>query len=985
MLTCEIDATHTNIAQHNKPYMSESSAAGTVEDSHQQLLSSLTSLASLERLQTVPELFSAFLDACSWELADHVYNLTLAGAPGSRGAASDSQYVAAFVLLSSRAVKPRESLLQVQEKLYTVSATADSLSLTATTWIYLLYSLQLALNSLQSMQQQRSALSSLLGCVDGFTRRKQAAREEQLHRTGELMHLDDGTGAEAALGSESAGTYTSFTHADMLLQLLRFTAGLATRSRAWNTDFAMLSAAATDSADLATSTTVRTSSEGLLLSDLTGFVLMLVGALVPLITDPLQRNICLQHAISCLTGPLQQDPLFLLTHAERRRYIYWSTYMYLLKGQDPHSEICKSGGLYGSGLDDKSTQGAGGSSSGGGVSITGFERMLWNQLPGAGEGRHRDLMQKYAAACLHKEPNALLPVASTAVADTVTTRTGFARGAEIVPASALTDRSLDQLFDELLSHEDAPHTNKSALSVIRRQAARHGLFCDLPHSLVGSALVTYAMLCPPMKAEEDKMETKEGVLTQEPPASSPLPQIYSLSYLHELCSGALFPLLHTPKLATFEGVSLLVRMSALVRAMQGALLASSAHNARDAHNADLYSLPGYVFVPCMALEPPRLPLPPGGCSSSVGAAAGTSGLAAFTAVQAKYNFECIKQRLDKERQAATRTSTIKQSNGTDLSTLLNRVESVAYLACMSTRSCDALMLVQTCVTAIQKCPSEQLARDAFDALKMQLMLFEPRSLLLLLRKMVRECPYPGMTALLIDVARDATQLFARGGSTLPAMATTNAAIQFTPESDAEAKEMRMAQEIQELARLEQEHEDAMLAEEEDETERERREEEARQRQELIVEDSILVHKTPWWSPLVLDAFALPVLAIGKFTSGTDVIKNLLQHNHCGSLEASISLYLFFAIRLNAALESGDRALAVTFWGLSDGLSDQNLPLQKHCKSLLLARKALKMAIKETDVDDPEGDIAAVSATTPQDCLRLQVLFMNVDRVIKLLK
>ena len=60
-------------------------------------------------------------------------------------------------------------------------------------------------------------------------------------------------------------------------------------------------------------------------------------------------------------------------------------------------------------------------------------------------------------------------------------------------------------------------------------------------------------------------------------------------------------------------------------------------------------------------------------------------------------------------------------------------------------------------------------------------------------------------------------------------------------------------------------------------------------------------------------------------------------------------------------------------------------LQKHCKSLLLARKALKMAIKETDVDDPEGDIAAVSATTPQDCLRLRVLFMNVDRVIKLLK
>jgi hypothetical protein len=199
--------------------------------------------------------------------------------------------------------------------------------------------------------------------------------------------------------------------------------------------------------------------------------------------------------------------------------------------------------------------------------------------------------------------------------------------------------------------------------------------------------------------------------------------------------------------------------------------------------------------------------------------------------------------------------------------------------------------------------------------------------------------------------------------------------------------MRMAQEIQELARLEQEHEDAMLAEEEeeDETEQERREEEARLRQELIVEDSILVHKTPWWSPLVLDAFALPVLAIGKFTSGTDVIKNLLQHNHCGSLEASISLYLFFAIRLNAALESGDRALAATFWGLSGEVSDQNLPLQKHCKSLLLARKALKMAIKETDVDDPEGDIAAVSATTPQDCLRLQVLFMNVDRVIKLLK
>jgi len=561
----------------------------------------------------------------------------------------------------------------------------------------------------------------------------------------------------------------------------------------------------------------------------------------------------------------------------------------------------------------------------------------------------------------------------------VNTQTGLARGAALVPASALLDSSFDTLFDELLSHEEATHTNKTALAIVRRQAARHGLFCDLPHPMLGSALVAYAILCPHPQLRYDS-DTDSGTLAQFLQFSPPkLPQVYSCSYLHELCQGALLPLLQASKFAKFEGLNLLVCMSKLVRTMQKGL---------SANNADICNLPGYIFVPCMALEAPRLPLPPGQCTSKLGAAAATSGLAAFIAVQAKYNYECIKLRLEKGHPAAleAQNSSNKSSDkqpGTDPHMLSSRVENVAHLASMSARSCDALMLVQTCVTAIQQCQSEQLAREALDALKMQLLLFEPRSLLLLLRKMVRECPYPGMTAMLIDVGRDATQLFARGGELLPTLSTTNASTVVLV-SDEDSEETHILQEIRDEARLEQEREDAMLVEGEEEGERERRQEQARMRQELAAEDSILVHKFPWRSSLVLEAFAPPLIQIGKFASAFDILRSLLEHSQCASLEASISLYSFFAIKLNAATERGDLQLVDCFWGRGSAASGPDGMLQKHCGYLLFARKAIAAALTATDTEDPAGDIAAVDATSPQDCLRLRVLYMNVNRVINLL-
>jgi len=819
-------------------------------------------------------------------------------------------------------------------------------------------------------KQQCRVLSSVLACVDGFTRRKRAA-----HAHGDAGG-GGGGGGEGGGGGGGLANYVSIdanatmSYSDVLRQLLAFAAGLALRSTEWHNDMTATSAtgaaASTDTDD--TPDTSRSSEVHN--RDLTGFVLLSVGAVLPLMSGRQERSLCLQQALFVLMCQIGVDPLLLLTHSERRRHIYWSTYVYLLKNQDPQSDICKAGGLYGSGLDDRK-QGEGG------VNITGFEKMLWNQVPGAGEARHRELILKYAAACLQEE-NPHAPMApherdtttGQNTGNSINTQTGLARGAAIVPASALTDASLDKIFDELLSHEEATHGNRAALSIVRRHAARHGLFCDLPHSLLGSALVAYALLC-----GQTMHQREVGDETQVRSPCLHLPQVYSLSYLHELASGSLQPLLQTPILAKFEGLHLLVHMSKLVSAMQKGL---------SANNLDIFNLAGYVFVPCTALEAPRLALPPGQYTSSVGAAAATSSLAAFIAVQAKYNFECIKQRLNKERQSASgsQNSTDKQPKA-DPRTLLNQVENVSNLARMSSRSCDVLMLVQTCVTAIQQCASEQLAREAFDALKVQLLLFEPRSLLLLLRKMVRECPYPGMTAMLIDIGRDATQLFARGGNMLPTLATLNASqVTFSGE---DAEEARMLREIQEQARQEQEREDAIFAGErgEEPEEQEKREEQARLRRELVTEDSILVHKSPWWSPLVLEAFAPPVINIGKFVIGSDIIKNLLEHNQCASLEASLSLYLFFAIRLNAARETGNHNSVEEFWG--NGSFGLDHTIQKHRKLLLTAKKALNTALKATDVEDPAGDIAAVDAVSPQDCLRLQVLLMNIDRLTTLFK
>ena len=77
--------------------------------SNKALLSSLKTLSSFDQLHTVPALYSTFLDECSWELADRVFDLSLGNNDSTAQRDLDIKRLLNFALLSSRVVNARES------------------------------------------------------------------------------------------------------------------------------------------------------------------------------------------------------------------------------------------------------------------------------------------------------------------------------------------------------------------------------------------------------------------------------------------------------------------------------------------------------------------------------------------------------------------------------------------------------------------------------------------------------------------------------------------------------------------------------------------------------------------------------------------------------------------------------------------------------------------------------------------------------------
>ena len=932
--------------------------------SNKALLSSLKTLSSFDQLHTVPALYSTFLDECSWELADRVFDLSLGNNDSTAQRDLDIKRLLNFALLSSRVVNARESLMQMQEKLSCLQSILPVENATSSTLTFILYSLQLSLGSSNAMlKRQASVLNMITSSITGFVRRKldKECNNIGMHTT--MTTTDTNASADSHVDALSLS--------DILTLTLCFVKGLHRRSTTWygtpSNSFESsrsMNSAADDIKSMSDDDVLLSESQ----RDLTGFVLNMLTAVAVHISDIPQRRRCLCNVTVTLTRDLGVDPIYFLAHTERRRHIYWSVYTYLLKHQDPHSEICRNHGLYGSGLDDRVTKG---------MCITGFERMIWRQVPGSGETNHRNLIQAFACACQASQRTR----EGCDVARRMSSNAGISRGAALVPLSDLLDSSVDRLLDELLNHGDkldAP----TALKSLKKQAARYGLFCEVPHPMLGYALIAHVLLCPEVYCTTDDM----GAFMDSTEMSL-LPQIYSKSYLFEVGSAVLYPLLQSSKVAPTEALELLERLARLIPT-SGSLMAKSL-NMIDTEDC-LFEHPGYVFVPCVALEPDQSRLPPAEVSSMVGAQAGTSGLAAFVAIQSKYNFEMIRQKLDLERISAGKEGQLAPTARRDPSYLLERIDCVFVLAQLTSKSCDALMIIQASLTAIQRCPDENLSRRAFDALKMHLRLFEPRSLLLLLQKLVRESPFPGITALLVDVARDVVQALKRdngNGVVVATAVSTSLAQEFISIREtlcASTVNDSLDINAQDLSHSEDESD---LAEETGNRPINHRKLENQQRRaDLVEEDDMLLHATPWWSSLLLTAFIPPLVKLGEYADNTkEGLLHLLHHGHIGAVEASVSLYLFVFIRLAADKDSllafnrreSRFCTRSSFWAPATTCDERpDERWHQFRRTLHLVHKAVNIVLTQST----RGD-SSYANPTPAECLRLQVLSMNVDRLI----
>ena len=915
------------------------SADADDEGQHGTLLASLTTLSAFDRLHNVPELYSRFLDDCSWNLADKAFEFSLVGAIGSEGVRVDARRLLDFSFLSAKFVKPRERLMMAQEKLNFLHGGVSPLLVSSATLQYLLYSLQLSLTSSGLQRQVSSTLGSILASMGAFIRHKLAvdAQAAEENEDEENQCMDDDTRQEEEMGLflPKKRKAKSMLAEDILCLLLRFACGMARGNNQWPEE-EMKGMSPSFAAPTPSPHSVFSTNEGRV-RDIIGFVLSVLATFVPFIENVSKRRYCVRLAVSVLIEELRIDPLYVLNHPERRRHVYWSTYTYLLKSQDPKSEPCREFGLYGSGLNAKYSKG---------TSVTGFERMIWGKCPQAGKSSHRELVQGFASACMSDTTGTL------SSAERVSTTTGIARGAALVPMAALSDIGMDALMNELSMREET-HAN---LSVVRRQAMKHGIFSKVPHAMLGCALVGHALLTQEMPKEGD---------TSNEYSVPALPQVYSFTYLHELCGGILPTLQHSGCAGANEPLELLKLMGWLVYGLE-----RHSQQSQTMSNA----IPsGYVFVPCLAVNPPPSPIPPGEDTSRVGIAAITSSLAAFIALQASYNYECIRRRLDVERErqkdaACTESGSAPKSAHTksdvDDILLASRVEELLCLGVLSTKSCDVLEMVQTSISLIQHCSDESLARSAFSGLLRDLSLFEPRSLLLLLRKLVQECPFVSVTALLIDAAKSFVHASVRNTHTLIATSVSVAAMNFVPAEVSTADKEEA--ELLETIRKEQERkqEDAKDPEEE----HRRREEENESQQELKVGDSVLRNSASWFSPLVLQSFSTPISALTE-QSDSRVVSYLLQAGHLAAVESAVSLQTFIILKLCVAKrESGgsESPLLHAFFSSDSGSCSGREVVKSHRKDLLVAGKILGVAMKAAN-----------------DNGKLQILAMNIDRLTEL--
>jgi len=957
--------------------MTTSSISG-LEDAHEEndqdyssLLSSIKSISDFSRFTSVPELFGHFLDTNSWELADLAYELSLT----TKDVEQNTSILLEFSKLSAEFVRPREALLSAQEKL-TMFQHADPTRVSSTTIQYLLYSLQLCLVSPDMQRQQSQVFTHIVTCVEGFSRSKQHVQQND-YNDGPFKLSEDGTIGD---GNDNLKDDMGMDVKHLFQYLLQFSRGIARQSQDWMSVPSPSSSTNTNKSE-AQEEFASSSSDSLI-----GFILRIVAFFIPMISSKEKRRECCAITLQVLTIDMQVDPLHLMNLPERRKHAYWELYTSLLKTQDSRSSICKNRGLYGSGLDDRFTKGTN-------INITGFERFIWNNLSESGSGgtsTHRTLVQGFARTVCGSRGSitALAPV-DEGVADvkrplheTLSIGLSLSNGCALLSSTAFSDEQLDALLSELNQREEEQSALESSkLISARRLVAKSGIFCNPPHAMLGCALLSFSLLTNP---------------------NSRLPLVLSPYYLHQLAENILPTLLRHDVLATQEGLELFIHMGNYLDIISTSFTFTFTPNFQNKHQHK-----GYVFVPCTAVDAPQSSLPPSECSSAVGTAAITSHLAAFIALRSKLNLSELESKSPNASNESIQSAKLLRS----------KCEDIRSLGQLLSLSKDILSFIQSSIMAITNCYEENLSRQGFNSLKKHFQFFEPRSLFLLLRHLVKDFPFPGLLAPIIDVAVDKMRLASSEDDRIRINKLEKrveraflASEYVNSISDSLAKERILEDKMfKEQEDDDKDEDDNDNQDEQDDENRNRKQEKKGKKENTRQEDFILSHKNPWFSPLVFEAFSIPLkdfenqFVNSKYntvSNGTDkrmidpatIVSHLLQGMNIGGIEAAISMQTFIMLKLKSLKLTGSENRIIAFWGSVDEMhanvvngSIKNA-LSPYYNTVRNVSKLVNDAISAVDSNNTTtGDIDTVSLASDMDRARLDLLAMNVARLLELYK
>jgi hypothetical protein len=191
----------------------------------------------------------------------------------------------------------------------------------------------------------------------------------------------------------------------------------------------------------------------------------------------------------------------------------------------------------------------------------------------------------------------------------------------------------------------------------------------------------------------------------------------------------------------------------------------------------------------------------------------------------------------------------------EISSSASSSREIKAVGIMSARSGDSLQLLQSLINSIASCPDNQRRIQGYAALKSMLTMFEERSRLALLRKLVDDCPFASLTGLLIDIVRDNCQHASRLSTELWAPLTNSVSALRTEDGD-------RSMEVYQCADLQQ-------------------------------------SQSPFWSPLVLRLFVDKLFSSLSSMPIAEIIARIDEIN------ATVALLQFIVLRIEmaAAVES----------------------------------------------------------------------------------